>query len=360
MWVYYLMLLLPFAFHVFASVNNGGSLKEENKGALLMFFSILTVLLSLRHESVGNDTRNYIRYFEIFSTSSWNQIKDANLEQGFVYFNKLISIVTEQAQFFLTIVAIVTVLLIYRTYRRLCVDSSLTIALFCILSTFVTLFSGIRQMLAVSLGFVAYEFVREKKLVHFLLTALLACTFHTSAFILLVMYPLYHVRITKSWLYVILPSLLVVFVFNKEIFGVLSIFLERYTKYDTTIESTGAYMMIVLFALFSIFAFLIPDEVKLDKETIGLRNFLVLSLAIQLFAPLHTLAMRMNYYFIVFIPLLIPKIIEARSIEWGRVAIFARNLMVAFFTLYFFYSAYSGYGEGNLHVFPYHFFWENV
>ena len=115
--------------------------------------------------------------------------------------------------------------------------------------------------------------------------------------------------------------------------------------------------MLILFAIFTVFAFLIPDESQLDAETIGLRNFLLLSLVIQMFAPLHTLAMRMNYYYIIFIPLLLPKIIECRSKRWNQVAVLGRHVMVGFFLLYFFYNASKG---GNLHVFPYHFFWETV
>ena len=76
-----------------------------------------------------------------------------------------------------------------------------------------------------------------------------------------------------------------------------------------------------------------------------------------MFAPLHTLAMRMNYYYIIFIPLLLPRIIEYRSRRWNQVAILGRHIMVVFFLVYFFVNASGG---GGLNVFPYHFFWERV
>ena len=115
--------------------------------------------------------------------------------------------------------------------------------------------------------------------------------------------------------------------------------------------------MLLLFTAFAIFAFLVPDESQLDAETIGLRNFLLLSLVIQMFAPLHVLAMRMNYYYIIFIPLLLPKIIQYRSKRWNQVAFLGRHVMVLFFLVYFFANAYR---DGGLNVFPYHFFWESV
>ena len=113
---------------------------------------------------------------------------------------------------------------------------------------------------------------------------------------------------------------------------------ERYTNYAGDMISTGAYTMLILFSIFTVFSFVIPDEKRMDNETIGLRNFLLLSLVIQMFAPLHNLAMRMNYYYIIFIPLLIPKIIAIRNKRWEQVAVLGRRVMVVFFFVYFFLS----------------------
>ena len=115
--------------------------------------------------------------------------------------------------------------------------------------------------------------------------------------------------------------------------------------------------MLILFAIFAVFVFVIPDDSAIDDETIGLRNFLLLSLMIQMFAPLHNLAMRMKYYYIIFIPLLLPKAIACRSKRWNQIALLGRHSMVVFLLIYFFINAYSG---SNLRVFPYHFFWESV
>jgi multisubunit Na+/H+ antiporter MnhG subunit len=174
---------------------------------------------------------------------------------------------------------------------------------------------------------------------------------------LFIMYPLYHVRITKNWLYVVVPVVGGMFVFNQQIFSVATMVLERYTRFEAVTSSTGAYTMLILFALFTIFSFVVVDEEKMDEEAIGLRNFMLLSLVVQLFAPLHTLAMRMSYYYMMFIPLLMPKIIACRSQRWSQIALIARHCMVLFFLAYDLLFIISG---GSLDVFPYHFFWETV
>lgn len=355
--VFYILLFVPLIIQHATIKGNIINYQKKNINALNFFFIMLTVLVMFRHESVGNDTRNYIYYFNIFSELDWSELGNGYDESGFPYFNKIISLFSKEPQFFLAISSLTVSLMIYPTYKRLCVDASLTIVLFCILSTFVMMFSGIRQMLAIGIGVIAYEFTRNKKLVFFIIAVIVAMAFHTSAFMLAFMYPIYHAKVTKKWLIAAVPALIIVFIFNKPIFSFLTMIIEQYTKYEGEISSTGAYTMLFLFLIFTVFAFLIPEESLVDKETLGLRNFLLLTLIIQMFAPLHTLAMRMNYYYIIFIPLLLPKIISCRNKKWEQIAVFGRHIMLIFFLIYFFINAYTGEG---LHVFPYHFFWEKV
>lgn len=357
MGLFIIMLLVPVAIQHISTRRNEINYEKKNTVALTFFFCVLTLLVALRHKSVGNDTANYIFYFKSFAKMDWETLGRISIEVGYSYFNKLVSFVSTEPQVFLAVVAVAVSVMIYPTYRRVCIDSSLTIMLFVTMSTFFMMFSGLRQLLAISIGFVAYEFTRRKKLIPFILMVFLAMTFHTSAFILVFMYPIYHAKITKKWLLAVVPVLSVVFIFNKQIFVSLSLLLEQYTRFEGDITETGAYTMLFLFAIFTVFAFIIPDETTLDQETIGMRNFLLFSLVLQMFAPLHSLAMRMNYYYIIFIPLLLPKIIACRSERWSQVAIVARYVMVVFFFAYFFLSANGG---GNLNVFPYHFFWESV
>lgn len=357
MGVFYVLLLIPMMMQHFAVKGLRLDYQKRNIAALKFFFVFLTLLVALRHESVGNDTRNYLYYYDAFGRASWSDFTGKNVEIGFQYLNKFISLFSRNPQFYLATAAILVSAMIWPTYKRLCVDTAFTVSVFCILSTFVMMFSGIRQMLAIGLGFIAYDFTRKRKLLPFVLICLLALTVHTSAFMLMFMYPLYHARITRKSLMFLIPILAALFAFNQQIFGALGQILAQFTDYDTEIELTGAYTMLILFGLFLAFSFLIPDENVLDEETTGLRNFLLLTFALQMFAPLHTLAMRMGYYYMIFVPLLLPKIVACRSRRWGRVALLARNVMVGFFLLYFFVSASGG---GGLNVFPYHFFWERV
>ena len=339
MWPYVLLIACPIVLHHMTMKSFYGTtsdvFKKNSDKAMNLFWGSLAILLAFRHESVGIDLYNYHSTFNFISRSDWDTALDRSPEMAYNALNKVISLITRDFRWIIVVTAVLSVFFIARAFIKHSIDASLSIAVFIVMSNFVLLFSGLRQSIAISLGFLAFEFVRKKKPLPFLLVVSCAILFHTSAFMLLFMYPLYYARITKNSLIVVIPVMFLTFVFNEQIFGALGSILSQFTQYDATISSTGAYSMLILFVLFTIFAYLIPAESELDDDTIGLRNFLLLSVVLQMFAPLHTLAMRMNYYYIAFIPLLLPKIIEHRSKTWNQMAIIARYVMIVFFVSYY-------------------------
>ncbi len=357
MWQYTLLIVLPLLIQHIRLKSTSLNIYDNRKSirAMKLFWLILFLLLALRHESIGRDLVRYKVIFGTIRASSWNAAINRSTEIGFNYLIKLISLYTNDFRWVMLVSAVVGVCFIAWVYIKNAEDASLSIALFVIMSNFVLLFSGLRQSIAISLGFLAYEFVRKRKKILFLLVVFIAMLFHSSAFMLFVMYPLYHVKITRKRLIAVIPVLGIIFIFNQQIFSTLTTILSKFTKYEAEITSTGAYTMLILFSILAVFSYLIPEDGKLDADTIGLRNFLLLSVALQMFAPLHTIAMRMNYYYIAFIPILIPKIIDKKSIKWGKVAVMARHVMVIAFITYFFLTAPS---DNVLDTFPYRFYWQ--
>lgn len=320
--------------------------------SISLFFIILFILVSLRADIIGNDTRNYIYYFDFYGNSSWGKLLDIK-EPAYALLNKLVSCVSSNPNVFFTVAAFIYIVPIAKLYIDNIEYPMLTITLFITMSTFVMWFSGVRQSISIALGVISLYFVKRKKPIPFALVVLLAVMFHRSAFMIVFMYPLYHLRITKKWLLLVVPAMFAVFIFNEPIFSFLTMFISDF--YEVNVRSTGAYMMIVLFALLSAFSYVIVDEEKMDSTTFGLRNFLLLATCLQMFAPLNAIAMRMNYYYIIFIPILIPNVIKSASPRWEQVAKVAGYIMTVFFIAYFFFTAPTA---NVLHTFPYKFFWE--
>jgi hypothetical protein len=326
------------------------------------FFLILIVVLSLRHELVGKDLLNYKTYFSYYSSVSLKVVLKEKQDILYWLLNWVIGQFTDSYQVFLAVIACITVLPIAKLYSEDRQYGYLKIVLFMNMSVFIMLFSGLRQSVAMAFGLIAYEFVRKKKPFRFLLFALIALGFHHTGFMILLYYPLYHMKLHKNQLWFVIPVIGSVFVFNKQIFGWVSelLFTLMGDKYDVEIEDTGAYLMVILFALFAIVAYFFPDENKMDEESFGLRNFLLMAVLLQCFAPVHNLAMRMNYYFIIFIPIVMPKIFKHTKDSIKDVAKIAKGVIVGFFVVYYLYTTFISCltGESALDTYPYIPFWE--
>lgn len=358
MWQYAVLIFLPMAVQHIKIKNSIVSIRsnDSRKAAMKFFWFILLMMLLLRNTCVGADIVNYDRIFNIVNYSSWKQSVFRSPEIAFNALMKIIAVFFGNFRWMMTVSAVLSICFLALAYVRYTDDASLTIAIFVNTSNFVMLFSGLKQSIAISLGFLAFEKVRKKKLIPFIFIVLLAVLFHPSAFMLFLMYPLYYIKLTKKWIPGIVATLGIVFIFNRQIFGVLTRLLLMFTEYEGAITETGAYTMLILFGIFAVFSYIIPDEKKMDADTLGMRNFLLFAVALQMFAPLNSLAMRMGYYYIAFIPLVIPKVISYRRKRWNQVAIFARCIMIVFFAFYFFVTAPD---NNVLNTFPYKFFWEN-
>jgi len=351
---YFLLLGIPAFFSLFKKTS-----KEEKKVSVIaldIFFLIFLVLLCLRSVQCGVDQKNYLYFFNQVKGVGFIDLFFVYLEPGYFVLAKLTQIVTQNFQVLIALISFLTVIPLWKMYRKETKNAYLTVILFATVAPFTVYFSGLRQILAVTLGIPAYYYAKEKKPLHFLLIVLLAYFFHQSALLLFILYPLYHIKLTKNSFYFIAPAILGVVAFGKEIFTFLLRFMgERYIQRYADVTSTGAYTVLILLFVFALYAYILPDEKQLDAETLGLRNILLLCVAIQSFAPVNTIAMRMNYYFLIFVPILIPKIAQAAKPHYKKLAGMSVVVMNLVFTAWFFYNAYRG-GD-MLNVFPYIPFW---
>lgn len=330
--------------------------KKKTEMAMVIFWIMLFLVLALRHEMIGTDLPNYKNMFEYISRSDWKKALGRSEEIGWSALNKVISILGGSFRTVLIVSAAISTLFTAIAYVKYSKDAVLSIVLYMNLSCFVMVFSGLRQSVAISLGFLAFELVRKKKWFAFLIVVAIAMTFHISAFMILFMYPVYHFRMKRAYLVFIIPLFVLSLLLNRQIFAFLGEILSSFTDYDTTIVETGAYAMLLVFIVLAVISFIITDESEIDDDTIGMRNMLMLAVVLQTFASLHALAMRMNYYYIIFIPLAMSRVVGECSKKWTQGVMLLRYALVIFFAIYFFTTAPE---DNALNTFPYKFYWED-
>ena len=184
----------------------------KNKKAFTIIASIqLFLILALRAPTVGPDLVNYGEGFEYIAglslgdmLSRLHLIETAELvypfsyESGYVVFNWIIGALGFNFHGFLIIHAAICVAVIGRFVYKYSEDVHLSFLLFISLGFFTYLFGILRQMLAMTLFLLAIPYIRERKLLKYLLLCFLAFTIHRVAIIVVPLYFIYNVKITRK------------------------------------------------------------------------------------------------------------------------------------------------------------------
>ncbi len=331
--------------------------KKNQKIIIGIFFGLWILLLALRSVKVGVDLGSYIPWFHSTEKMDFSDIFQEENEWGYWILNKIISIFTDDEQIFLTVIALVTLVPIAYLYAKESENALLSIALL-IVMLFPIYFSALRQCIAMAFMVPVYYFTKKRKFWLNVLMILCAWLFHQSALVMLLVYPIYHFKPTQIKMVFVGIAFVLIFLFLEPIFSfLLSIIGGKYEEAYSQTTQTGAYAMLLLFVIFAVYSMLMPRPQAVDKDTAGLRNILFFSVALQAFAMIHSLAMRVNYYFLLLLPILIARLPKLCRKEDKWVADLSVWVMVGFFIAYFFYNAYT---DGDiLRVFPYIPFWGN-
>lgn len=150
------------------------------------------------------------------------------------------------------------------------------------------------------------ECIKNRKPIRFILLVMLATTFHSSAWIFLVSYPLYHIKLNKKTA-IFTPLLpLITFVLRKPLFVLLSrMFME-----DVSPDNNGATTLFLAFL--AIYCFTVFWGTQRDYEENGLRNLFLLACIVQSMAGMYSIVIRVGYYFMPALIILLPRIIHNR------------------------------------------------
>lgn len=352
MLVYGVVIALTFFTYLLAS-DLHYTKRKVDRITVIFFFTAYLLLLCLRDYSVGVDTYGYVGEYE------YTRLLDAGAamaygdeEIGFKLFRMIVQCFGG-ARLFVSVAAVLIVVPVMYLYQREAEGSIICVSFFLISLLFEMFFSGMRQSIAIALGVPAYYLVKKKSLFKFLLIVALACTFHKSAIVLLALYPVYHLRITKRWLWAIIPAMVLVVWQRDLLLGwIFQLAGEEYNyKYSYLTGDSGQLKLMILFVMLAIYSYVILDEKIAEKEDIGLRNILLLASCIHLFTPLHPTISRINYYFILFIPVAISRINNRCYKYMSEVRTIATGVMPVFFILYFFL-----FKDDSLRVMDYRFF----
>ena len=360
--------------------------------SLVVFFVLFLALLCLRDIYVGCDLVTYRRilycvtnedmhaYHEMLSKeiemslasnavidkqrmelyqfaldNAWQYMTLDYLEPLYAGLNVLLAKMSMGIRSLIVICAVLSVIPIALCYAKETKLPLLTIVLFAAVAPFAFYFSGLRQAIAMGMMIPMYYALKDKKFIQFFLFFAIAVGFHYSAVVALALIPAMYLKITRKWMLLLGPALVAVFALNEPILRLILSMAGAYGQTYSVVSNNGSYSMLALFTAFVIYSYVLPDERNMKIEDFALRNIMLICLGIQLFAPLHTIFMRLGYYYHIFIPVIIPRMAKLAYPKMKWLANLSAYVMVVFFCFYFIHNGYTS--SDVLQVYPYIPFW---
>lgn len=349
MLIYYYLIVGVGIVSLFSLLTIKDTQKRNEIVVIVCCFGIF-IVQALRAESVGIDLIGYLPGYQIAKDINvFAGERLFNYEVGYILYSKVFSILNIPNQGYLGIVALTIITPIAYTWIKNTKMPALSAYIYITLGFYTFSFSGLRQSIAMAITFFSFKFIQERSLIKFLLCIALAMLFHNTAIIFVFAYPLYYLRIKSTYFMVVIPSLILVFLFRTKIFLLI---LYLYKGVAGVAQVTNAYTMLVVMIVVLALAFIFGDKDKNNLSFNAYKNYMLIAIIVQIFASQSNIIMRAGFYYYIFITLLIPEVIKTQ--RDAKVRIVAVGVLVLAL-LYFFQTTT---GDGYLNVSPYYFYWE--
>ena len=294
---------------------------------LLITFSWMWVIATFRY-GIGFDYYSYIRIFEqIRGTQNLAALLALRYEPGFAlltgamtFFIADTNITANAAVMYGVYQVFILLPAMWFIYRYSKENAWLATWLYATLTFFYTSMNFTRQALACSVSLLGYKYLRERKLIPYMLIVLLAASFHVTALIMVPIYFICQIRLTKKLAIFYGVSVAVLFLSSNFILDFVTQFV--FATYRDTLwlnEHLTARFLFVPAAILATCLVLLKGWEKRDSDAVMLTNMMMFSFVIWLFSTRHFILERFSMYPYIFVMVALPAAISAlRASEKDR------------------------------------------
>ena len=344
--------------------------REGNKLYVFVACLFLFVIYGLRNTFViGNDTTSsYLHMFQRMEGYSWDYVLHMNggTNVGFYAFSKaFFDLSGGDYQLFVSSIAAFYMICFGIFIYRYSPNPLQSILYHLGLLFFTFHFSVLKQSIAMAMVLLSFDcLIRGKTIKHFLLI-LIAAQFHFPAYVFLLAYPLFKMRINRSILVYLAGLLLITFLFRNQL---INLMLNLYKDLeDSTVSAnlsgvtflrTKSLIMIVIVVAAVVFRKPKPE----DKVYSTLLAFMGIAIVFQTFCGYNNIFERLADYFfqfaVVFIPMVFDKSVDREPlINWRLMDVidFAAPYLFCGFAVYRFITS----TQNNSFLYPFKFFFQN-
>lgn len=294
-------------FFLFGIIKN--EIFKNKKSNFLIFLIIFLFVFSYQ---MGSDWLVYQDWYEnIFSKLSWRDIFAQNMdaERGYILLNLIFFNLGFSYELFMGTVLSVCSFIILKFIQKESKNYYLAFYFFLINGFLVALLEPIaRQLIAVTFFIIAIKYMKERKIYKYIFTIIIATQFHESAFLLLPLYFIKHIKFSiKKVFFITLSSKILLDIFLIVIFFILPKY-GSYLKSERYMPKAGSIKMYIIYFYY---VFIVFNVYKGSKKK-GNYTFILSSLFIIIYflATYFPIIKRFNVYFLPFMAITISNVGE--------------------------------------------------
>ena len=242
--------------------------RESAAKKIFLIVTGLTLFLisAFRYETTGDFHANYIGFLKV-SNLSFKQLVLNNDEFGHMFLRKIISLFTDNPQWYFVVTGFFIVFSFYIYIYRFSPNVYLSVLLFITIGGFFTSHNITRQYISIAICLWGIPYLISRKTIKYFICIIIAITFHTSAFVMIPVYFLSKIPITKK----IVLIYLVIFVIMAYSFRGIYSYLNQYVYSDYYVgESYGTteanILNIILPSILLVFLFYFIRSINISKS----------------------------------------------------------------------------------------------
>ena len=303
--------------------RNSASVRSRDLIFLCIAGAGLTIFASLRGSSVGIDYQMYRDYFFAIREGGASYLVSSSnpyrLEWGYSLLNYLVSLVSSDVRVFMAAAALLIAGLTCLFIAKNSPSWWLSVFVFVSFGFYNNSLCFIRQSIAIAIFLFAIPFLKEKKLIPYLVIVVLAASFHKALFIMVVLYFIAHIPVTWKSLTVYGALTALVLIFSWPLFHFVTQFVYQYYATEEGLYymqgrdwQTAFVPVVYMLVIVGLRQYLL----KRDPKNIVLVNFSIYAGLLYIMTCKHFLFQRFGMLFFTAAILVIPEFLV--SIDANR------------------------------------------
>ena len=269
-WIYLVML----GFLVGYSLANT---KEQRRSIYYASVVFLLIIFIAQDFSVSIDIAEYMRQYAIIPTLTFGQMLTHKFEIGYVLLCRLLEMTFESDRVLLLAMGVLILLPFGRFYDRESSQPMVALMAFVALGMYMHAIIFWRQLAAMAILTFAIPYIRQRKLLPFLLILLAAMSFHKTAVVFLWIYLIYNIPIGKWFLIGCAGLAVVLGVFGNAIIDLgIALLYPLYALF--TRLSIGGYTLLALLWVVTLLSYWVFRQ-RMDDPRVRIPFLMILTAA---------------------------------------------------------------------------------